>query len=289
MTAPQHPTLDELLREPGILIIPGAYDALSARIAAKAGARCIYMTGFGVAGASYGVPDIGLVSAEQMSERVRAIASAIGTLPLIADGDNGYGGPVNVARLVRDYERAGAQAIQLEDQVSPKRCGHMEGKKIVPLADAVANIRAAAATRSDASFKIMARTDAMATDGIDEALRRGEAFLGAGADILFVEAPRSESELERIGRHFRGVPLVVNLVEDGKTPLLDASDLERMGYRIMLRPIAALLAVAQRLETAYAAILDGRLDIGERVNFSEFNALVGLPDLSAFVTRCGKE
>src|ERR1700761_4656890 len=152
-------TFDSLLREPGILILPGAHDALSARVAVKAGARAVYMTGFGVAGASFGVPDIGLITADQMVERVRAIAGAIAPIALIADGDNGHGGPLNVARMVRAYEQAGAQCIQLEDQVSPKRCGHMEGKEVVPLADAAAKIRAAADARTATDFKIMARTD----------------------------------------------------------------------------------------------------------------------------------
>src|SRR6201996_3281139 len=152
-------TFDALLREPDILILPGAHDALSARAAVKAGARAVYMTGFGVAGASFGVPDIGLITADQMVERVRAIAGAIAPVALIADGDNGHGGPLNVARMVRAYEQAGAQCIKLEDQVSPKRCGHMEGKEVISREDSAAKIRAAADARTATDFKIMARTD----------------------------------------------------------------------------------------------------------------------------------
>jgi 2-methylisocitrate lyase-like PEP mutase family enzyme len=279
-------SLDDILHKREAIVVPGAYDALSARIAARAGARIVYMTGFGVAGASFGVPDIGLVGPDQMSERVRAIASAIAPLPLIADGDNGHGGPANVAQLVRAYEQAGAQCIQLEDQAMPKRCGHMEGKEIVPLTEAVAKIRAAVAARSSIRFKIMARTDAIATDGIDEALRRGEAFLAAGADILFLEAARSEAELARIAKAFPGAALVANMVEDGKTPLLPVKVLQDLGYRFVLQPVTALFAVARRLETVYAAILEGRTS--ERVGFAHYNEIVGLPEALAFVSRCGE-
>ena len=282
MTAP---SLDELLSGPETIVVPGAYDALSARIAVRAGARAVYMSGFGIAGASFGVPDIGLLGPDQMSDRVRAIASAVAPVPLLADGDTGYGGPANVARLVHDYERAGAAAIQIEDQVSPKRCGHMEGKEIVPLAEAAMRIRAAAEARSGATFKIIARTDAIATDGIDEAMRRGDAFLAAGADLLFIEAPSSEADMEAIGRRFRAVPLVANLVEDGKTPMLSVSRLREMGFRIVLRPIAALLATVSRLESVYGAILAGHPDIGERTTFARYNEIVGLPEALTFSER----
>lgn len=282
MTGPE--SLDVILKRNESIVVPGAYDALSARIAARAGARVVYMTGFGVAGASFGVPDIGLVGPEQMTERVRAIASAIAPLPLIADGDNGHGGPANVARLVRAYEQTGAQCIQLEDQVMPKRCGHMDGKEIVPRRDAVAKIRAAVSARTNTGFKIMARTDAIATDGIDEALRRGDAFLTAGADILFVEAARSETELVRIASTFAGATLVANMVEDGKTPFLSFDVLRTMGYRIVLRPVTALLAIAHRLEAVYAEIFDGRAS--ERASFAHYNDIVGLPEARAFVSQC---
>lgn len=278
-------TFDALLRETGILILPGAHDALSARIAVKAGARAVYMTGFGVAGASFGVPDIGLVTADQMVERVRAIASAIAPVPLIADGDNGHGGPLNVARMVRAYEQAGAQCIQLEDQVSPKRCGHMEGKDVVSLEDAAAKIRAAVDARSSPAFKIMARTDTRATHNLDEALRRGEAFLKAGADILFIEAPRSESEMEKIAATFKGTPLLANMVEDGKTPMLLPATLEQMGYKIALYPISALLAASAAYEKVYAGLLDLPVKSRERVTFSEHNDIVGLPDYLALANK----
>jgi len=270
-------SLKSLLAEPGILIVPGAHDALSARIAARAGARCVYMSGFGVAGASFAVPDIGLIGPEQMAERVRALTEASAPAPLIADGDNGHGGPANVARLVRAYERAGAQCIQLEDQVSPKRCGHMDGKEIVPRDEAVTKIRAAVEARASSAFLIMARSDARATDGLDEALRRGEAFLKAGANILFIEAPCSEDELARIGKEFAGTPLVANLVEDGKTPLLSIETLGQLGFKIALRPISALLSVADTLERVYAALLAGGETPPARASFAHFADIVALP------------
>lgn len=274
-------SFEELLAQKGALVLPGAYDALSARIAARAGAMAVYMTGFGVVGSAYGVPDIGLIGPEQMAERARALASAIAPLPLVADGDNGHGGPANVARLVRAYEQAGVSCIQLEDQVSPKRCGHMDGKEVVSRADAAAKIRAAAQSRSTRSFKIMARTDARATDGLDEALARGEAFLRAGADILFIEAPRSEDELRTVAERFKGVPLVANLVEDGKTPMLSRAALEEMGYKILLYPVSALLAVTHTLESTFAKLLAGE-NISPRATFEHYNDVVGLPEWRSF-------
>jgi 2-methylisocitrate lyase-like PEP mutase family enzyme len=275
--------LDPILKRAGTVIVPGAFDALSARLAAQAGAEAVYMSGFGVAGASFGVPDIGLVSGGEMAERVRMLAKACAPVPLIADGDNGHGGPLNAAQLTRAYEAAGAACIQLEDQVLPKRCGHMEGKEVISREDAAAKIRAAVDARSDKAFKIMARTDARATHDLDEALRRGEAFLRAGADILFVEAPRDEGELKTVAQAFKGMPLVANLVEDGKTPMLTPEELGALGYKIILYPISALLAVTRRLQDIYAALLsNNRSDVdASRVRFGEYNEILGLPDYLA--------
>ncbi|MCA9511723.1 MAG: isocitrate lyase/phosphoenolpyruvate mutase family protein [Myxococcales bacterium] len=270
-------SLDELLATPGIVVAPGAHDALSARLAARAGARAVYLSGFGVCGASFGLPDLGLVGAAEMTERVRAVAAACAPVPLVADGDDGHGGPLHAARLARAYEAAGAQCIQIEDQAAPKRCGHLDGKSVLPTADAAAKIRAAVGARASTAFKVMARTDARATHGLDEALRRGEAFLRAGADLLFVEAPRDEGELRAVAAAFRGVPLVANMVEDGKTPYLDAPALEEMGFKVALFPVSALLAVTARLERVYAALLaHGRLPAGEeRVSFTGYAERIG--------------
>lgn len=276
-------TLAELLASPGIIIAPGAYDALSARLATQAGASVVYMTGFGVSGAGFGLPDIGLVSAAEMVERVRVIVASAAPVPLIADGDNGHGGPLNAARLTRAYEQAGAACIQIEDQVFPKRCGHMEGKEVIAIEEAAAKIRAAAEARTRAAFKIMARTDARATHDLDEALRRGEAFLRAGADILFIEAPRDEAEMRKVADTFKGVPLVANIVEDGKTPYLGAKALEELGFKIALFPVSALLAVTARLQAVYDTLVKGEgLPADEpRVTFQRYNELIGLDDMLA--------
>lgn len=282
---------DKLLASPKIIVVPGAYDALSAKLAAQAGAKAVYMTGFGVSGAGFGLPDIGLVSAAEMTERVRAMAASCAPVPLIADGDNGHGGPLNAARLTRAYERAGAACIQIEDQVFPKRCGHMEGKEVVPMVDAVAKIRASVAARVSKAFKVMARTDARATHDLGEALRRGDAFLKAGADILFIEAPRDEGELRKVAESFKGVPLVANIVEDGKTPYLGAKALEELGFKIALFPVSALLAVTARLERIYETLTKGEgLPEGEeRVTFQRYNELIGLNDMLADAAAIAKE
>ena len=269
----------------GVVIAPGVYDALSARVAAKAGAKSIYMSGFGIAGSLLGVPDIGLVSATEMIERVRALSAACAPVPLIADGDNGYGGPLYVERLIRAYEQAGAAAIQLEDQVIPKRCGHMDGKEIVPLDEAVAKIKAAVTSRASKDFLIIARTDALSVAGLDEALLRADAFLRAGADLLFVEAPRSEADLRAIADRFKNTPLVANMVEGGKTPALDTKTLAEMGYRLILYPISALLAVARVLERAYANVGEDGLD---RVSFAQYCDVVGLSDYLAKANALAK-
>ena len=276
-------SLDDVLEAGQATIVPGVYDALSARIAARAGAKILYMSGFGVAGASFGVPDVGLVGASEMIERVGVLAGAAAPVPLIADGDNGHGGPLNAAKLTRAYERAGAAGIQIEDQVSPKRCGHMEDKEVVSRTGAAQKIRAAADARSSKAFKIIARTDARATHGLDEALARGEEFLKAGADILFIEAPRSSEELRRIAQVFAGTPLVANIVEDGKTPLLTAEEFGALGFRLLLYPISALLAVTRRLEGAYERLLKGeRRELDkDRSSFNHYNEIMNLPELLA--------
>jgi len=275
--------LDKILRSRKATLVPGVFDALSARIAVRARAEVIYMTGFCVAGAGFGLPDIGLVSASQMIERVGVIAEAAAPVPLIADGDNGHGGPLNAAQLTRAYERAGAACIQLEDQVFPKRCGHMEDKAVVAREEAVQKIRAASDARSSKSFKIMARTDSRATHGLDEALRRCELFLKAGADSLFVEAPHSAEELRRVAMAFKGVPLVANIVEDGKTPMLSVDEFGELGYGILLYPISALLAVTHRLEEVYDLLLKGQRNVldSSRSSFGHYNEIMNLPEMLA--------
>ncbi len=271
----------------GCVTAPGAFDGLSARLAALSGAEAVYMTGFGVSGSLLGKPDIGLVSASEMTERVRVLAEAAAPALLIADGDNGHGGVLNVAALTRAYEAAGAAAIQLEDQVIPKRCGHMEGKELVPVGEAVAKIRAAVEARRSADFAIIARTDARAVEGFDAAINRATAYRKAGADILFVEAPRDIDELRAIAASFPGVPLMANMVEDGKTPVLSAGQLAALGYRLVIFPISGLLRAAQALADTYAEIRnEGRPREGAaRFSFDGYNAALGLPRLLAQAKR----
>ena len=271
------------LAEPTILMAPGAYDGLSARLAARAGAEAVYMTGFGVSGSTLGRPDVGLMSATEMADRTRAIAEACIGTPLIADGDTGHGGVLNVARMVRLYEQAGAAAIQIEDQVFPKRCGHMAGKAVIEMGEAVAKIKAAVAARVSRDFLIIARTDARAVTTFDDALRRGDAFAEAGADVIFIEAPQSLKEMRKVAETFKGFPLVANMVEDGKTPYLDIATLQDLGFSLAIYPVSTLLVVTKALQDAYRAMLDeGRLpDAIPRVTFQDYNSALGLEDLLA--------
>ena len=270
--------LKKLLASEKQLVVPGVYDALSAHIASQCGFDVLYMSGFAVAGSLLAKPDIGLLTASEMTERARQIVEAAQGTPVIADGDNGYGGEHNVSRLVQGYESAGVQCIQLEDQVSPKRCGHMNNKQVVGLDEAVSKIQAAVKGRSSDSFLIIARTDARATHDLAEALRRGKAFLEAGADILFVEAPESIEEMKQVKTSFPGTPLVANMVEEGKTPELTANELADLGFQIILRPVSALLTAAKSLQLSYQALRQtSQLQSTQpRFSFSGFNELVGL-------------
>jgi 2-methylisocitrate lyase-like PEP mutase family enzyme len=238
----------------GLLHVLGAYDAWSARLMEWAGFEAVYMSGFGVAASSWAVPDLGLITMSEMAQHAEAICSAV-RVPVIADADNGYGGINNVRRCVQYYERAGVAALQLEDQVSPKRCGHFPGKEVISRQEMVAKIKVARTARSDEQLVILARTDANAVEGIERTLERGWAYLEAGADALLIEAPRSLLELEKISRTFSGkIPLVYNMVESGLLPELSAQQLEGYGFRLVLYSTKVLLAV-----TAYMCNMLTRL------------------------------
>ena len=270
--------LKSLLQTEKIILIPGTFDALSALIAKQSGFKALYMSGFGVAGSLLAKPDIGLVTASEMIERASQIVDAAEGIPLIADGDNGYGGIHNVSRLVKAYEKAGVQCMQLEDQVIPKRCGHMDNKEVVDLEEATAKIKAAIQSRNSNDFLIAARTDSRATHDLDEALRRGEAFLNAGADILFIEAPQSVDEMQRIKNEFPEANLIANIVEGGKTPELSIEELAKIGFKIVLRPVSALLAISGTLQDCYSALLNPNYDQGNssKISFEEYNEMIGL-------------
>ncbi|MEZ0305719.1 MAG: oxaloacetate decarboxylase [Hyphomicrobiaceae bacterium] len=266
----------------GLVTAPGVYDMISARIADGMGFSALYMTGYGVS-ASLGLPDAGLVSYTEMVERVAQICQGTST-PVVCDGDTGFGGLLNVERTVQGYERAGAAGIQLEDQVFPKKCGHTPGRRVVPIEQMVRKIEVAAASRASPDFLIVARTDARTNHGLDEALRRGEAFAKAGADVLFIESPESEEEMGRIGRNF-DLPLIANMVEGGRTPVLPKKRLEELGYRMAIYPGTGFLAVAQALERVYGVLKDkGSTDTlkDELYSFDKFCRLVGFEHVWEF-------
>jgi 2-methylisocitrate lyase-like PEP mutase family enzyme len=226
--------LRQLLKRDKLLVAPGCFDGLSARLVAEAGFDAAYLSGGAVA-RSMGIPDIGLVTMSEVIERAAQVTSVIG-IPVIADADTGYGNAVNLVRTVREYERAGVAAIHIEDQITPKRCGHLDGKEVIPLSEMEQKLRAALATRTDPDFCIIARTDARGVNGLDDAIQRGRAFATLGIDAVFVEAPQSEQELAEIARAITNVPLLVNVFKGGKTPMLPVERLEKMGYRIAIYP-----------------------------------------------------
>jgi 2,3-dimethylmalate lyase len=234
-----------------LITVPGVYDMISAKIADGMGFEALYMTGYGVS-ATLGLPDAGLATYADMVARVVQICEGT-TTPLICDADTGFGGLLNVERTVRGYEAAGAAAIQIEDQVFPKRCGHTPGRRVVPVEDMVRKIEVAVASRRSPDFLIVARTDARTSLGLDEALRRGEAYAKAGADILFIESPESEEEMARIGRHF-DVPVMANMADGGRTPILPKARLAELGYRLAIFPVTGLLAAAKALEGVYGVL-----------------------------------
>jgi 2-methylisocitrate lyase-like PEP mutase family enzyme len=239
-TTPARQRLRDLLNARELVVAPGVFDGISAQLTKRTGHVAAYMTGAGVAASGFGLPDIGLVTATEMSDRVRMITEALGDIPLIADADTGYGAPMNVVRTVRSYESAGVAAIQLEDQVFPKRCGHLPDKQVVDAAVFEQTLAAALDARSDDNLLVVARTDARAPLGLDAAIERANRYADAGADIIFVEAPQDEQEIERIAREV-DAPLLINLVLGGLTPLESASRLQELGYAIAIHPSNLLM------------------------------------------------
>ncbi|MCD7906273.1 MAG: oxaloacetate decarboxylase [Clostridium sp.] len=275
--------LRELLKGNETLIAPGAYDAWTARLIAESGFPVVYMTGYGVSASVLGKPDIGLITLTEMAEMARNIVEASGGTPVIADADNGYGGLMNVMRTVALYEQAGVAAIQLEDQVTPKRCGHMEGKEVISKGEMVAKIKAAAAARRDPDFCILARTDAQAVLGFEDALDRALAYEKAGADIIFFEAPRSVEEMRTVGRTL-SVPLLANMVEHGKTPLLTAEELFEINYRIAIYPVSALYIATKAIKDFLGRLAQDKTSetsLDQMVDFPTFNHMIHLNEIRA--------
>ena len=275
------PTWKELVSRPQPLLLPVAHDALTAILVKRAGFDAYSIGGFALVGARYGVPDIGLVGLSEMSAGVRDIMAAC-DLPVMVDGDDGYGDVKNVTRTIRTYEQLGVSAIFIEDQVAPKRCGHMAGKDVVPTELMEAKLRAAAGARDSKDTFLVARTDARAIFGLDEAMRRAERYLKAGADGIFVEAPQSIEELRIVGERFGTVPQIANMLEDGRTPLLPPAELKKMGFSMIAYPCSVIFRVTQTIEKALADMKAERLSLqGEGVGFEQFKDVVGFADWGA--------
>lgn len=286
MSSNKPANLHARLQQPGLVTAPGVYDMVSLRLADSFGFDALYMTGFGAVASHLGLPDAGLATYSDMVGRVSAMAQMART-PLIADGDTGYGGLLNVRHTVQGYEKAGASAIQLEDQEFPKKCGHTPGRRVIPTEDMVRKIRVAVEARESKDFLIIARTDSRTTLGLDEALRRAEAYAKAGADILFVESPESEEEMRKIGASF-DIPLLANMVEKGRTPVLSKAELEDIGYKLAIFPVTALLAGVQAMTRVYEQFKSTGSSVGQDAELYDFTALtklMGFEDVWEFDKR----
>jgi 2,3-dimethylmalate lyase len=273
--------LRELLAGPDPVLAPGVFDGLGARLVEEAGFPAVYMTGFGTAAALLGRPDVGLLTMSEMVENAGRIAAAC-ELPVIADADTGYGNALNVIRTVQEYERAGVAGIHIEDQVAPKKCGHMEGKQVIPAAEMEAKIRAAVAARRSPDFVIIARTDARAIEGIDKAIERARRYRDAGADVLFVEAAESEDDIRVVAERLAGIPLLFNWAEGGKTPPVDYATLADLGFKIVIFPIATLLGTTAWMRHALAEIRKAGTPLpimDELPRFGDFLDFIGLPEI----------
>lgn len=279
--------LRSLLGTGRLLTVPGCSDALGARLIEQAGFQAAYMTGFGSSATLLAQPDVGLLTGAEMTANAARIVAAT-SVPVIADSDAGYGNPMNVMHTVRQYERAGVAAIQLEDQVSPKRCGHMAGKAVVATAEMVAKIRGAVDACDE--MLVIARTDARAPEGIDSAIDRAHAYAAAGADVLFVEALESPAEFARVAAEEFGIPLVFNWVEGGRSPALTAAEIVELGYRVLLFPISLLLAATQAMQTTLRDIMETGTTVPGAFGdepFSRFNETIGLAEFEALQARYG--
>jgi 2-methylisocitrate lyase-like PEP mutase family enzyme len=277
-----NPIIANILRSKGFITAPGVYDLISAMIADRMGFPALYVTGYGTVASSLGLPDAGLATYTEMIDRIAQIAERT-TTPIIADADTGYGGLLNVRHTVRGYEKAGVTAIQMEDQEFPKKCGHTPNRRVVPTDDMCRKIQVAADSRSSADFLIIARTDSRTTLGLDEAIRRGESYARAGADIVFVESPESESEFCEIARRI-DAPLLANMVHGGRSPMLSVNRLAEIGFNIGIFPALGFLAAAEALTTAYRDLQTNGTTTSAvpMYSFAQFNELIGFPDVWAF-------
>jgi 2-methylisocitrate lyase-like PEP mutase family enzyme len=275
--------LSKKIKSGSLITAPGVFEMISAKMADQHQFDALYMTGYGTVASYLGLPDAGLASANEMTNRVGQFAAVTRT-PLICDADTGYGGLLNVMHTVHNYEQAGACAIQLEDQEFPKKCGHMLGRRVIDSADMAQKIRVAVDTREDPNLLIIARTDARTTLGLDEALRRAEQYALAGADLLFIESPESIEEMEKIGNAF-DLPLVANMVEGGRSPVLSKVELERIGYRLAIFPTTAFLAAGAAFESVYTHMKAHGSSEGNKTplyDFQKFSKMMGFDWVSEF-------
>ena len=273
--------LRALLDSGQTILAPGAFDPLAARLVEEAGFPAVYMTGFGTAAALIGRPDVGLLTMTEMVDNAARIAACV-DIPVIADADTGYGNPLNVIRTVGAFEAAGVAGIHLEDQVAPKKCGHLEGKLVIPAAEMAAKIRAAADARAQPDFVIIARTDARAVEGLEQALERARRYREAGADALFIEAVATEEEAREVARAFPDVPLLFNWAEGGKTPPIGLDRLTELGYRIVIFPIGTLLAATAGMRRILREIAEAGTPaavLHELPTFGQFVDFIGLPQV----------
>jgi len=282
--------IQRILDQVGAIAFPGVYDTLSAKISQRVGFPMGFVSGYSVAATSIGEPDLGLLTQTEMIERARRICMSV-EIPIIVDADTGYGNPLNVHRTVRELIAAGAAGCFLEDQVWPKKCGHMRGKRVVSREEYVHKIQAAVDARAGRDFFIVARTDALAAVGLDEAIARVEAARAAGADASFVEAPGSVELLAEIGRR-APKPVVANMLEGGKTPVLPKKQLVDMGYQLILYPLAGIFAAARAVESIYRQLRDHGTTLGDQARlmpFDQFNELIGVEEKYALAERFGAE
>ncbi|MEM4407987.1 MAG: isocitrate lyase/PEP mutase family protein [Candidatus Caldarchaeum sp.] len=275
--------LRKLISSPGIMVVPGVYDCIGARLAERVGFPCVFTSGFGISASAFGFPDLGLVTATEMLSSIGRIAGGI-TIPLVADIDTGYGGVLNVMRTVEEAARLDVAGVILEDQEMPKRCGHFEGKRVIPAEEHAAKIRAA--REAGGEIVIIARTDARAPLGLGEAIRRGRVYLEAGADVLFIEAPESREEVMEVARAFPGVHLFANMVEGGKTPILDAKELEALGYKIVVFPLSGLFAATKAIRECFENLKKyGGARGYPGYSFGEFEEMIGARQLREIESR----
>ncbi len=270
--------LRQELKKPEILVLPGTYDCIGAKLIEQLGFEAVFTSGFGISGSTLGRPDYGFLTVTEMLYSVGRITQSV-NIPLVADIDTGYGNPLNVIRTVTEAVRLGVAGIILEDQEWPKKCGHFEGKRVIPMTEHLEKIRAAVHASGESGLVIIARTDARAPLGLDEAIRRGRAYFEAGADVVFIEAPQSIDDLRAIAAAFEDVPLFANMIEGGKTPFLSGPELQKLGFKIAVYPLSGLFAATQAMLNCYRQLKQHKTTHGfdEMVSFQDFEQLIGVP------------